>query len=97
MKVATIAELRDHLSGLLDYVRTGGRVVIMDRDRPVAEIVPLDPASASESDAALLDSLERKGIVRRESGPISSSLFSDPLPGKGAGVLKALLDERRKA
>jgi len=96
MKTAKIAELRDQLSRFLDYVRAGGKVVILDRDRPVAEIVPLGHTRTSESDAAVLDSLERRGIVRRGSGEITNSVLTGPLPGKKAGVLDALLDERRK-
>jgi antitoxin (DNA-binding transcriptional repressor) of toxin-antitoxin stability system len=96
MKTAKIAELRDQLSRFLDYVRAGGKVIILDRDQPVAEIVPLGHLRTSESDAAVLDSLERKGIVRRGSGEIANSMLTGPLPGKKAGVLNSLLDERRK-
>jgi len=38
MRMATISDLRDGLSRYIEYVRTGGRVLIMVRNRPVAEI-----------------------------------------------------------
>lgn len=41
MKRARIAELKRHLSRYLDHVREGGSVLVLDRDRPVARIVPL--------------------------------------------------------
>lgn len=96
MKTAKIAELRDGLSRFLDYVKAGGRVVVLDRDRPVAEIIPVTAAGGTESDRATIDALERKGIVRKGARSVSASSLSGPLPGKDAGVLDALLEERRK-
>jgi len=96
MKMAKIADVRNNLSRFLDYVRAGGRVVILDRDRPVAEIVPLGSHDQLESQSAHLDALERDGLVRRGTGTWPSSLLSGPLPGKTAHVLDALLEERRK-
>ena len=53
MKKAKIAELRNHLSRYLEYVRAGGSVLVLDRDRPVARVIPLDrrphPPSALRS------------------------------------------------
>ena len=40
MKYAKIGELRDGLSRFIDQVRDGGEVLVLDRDRPVARIVP---------------------------------------------------------
>ena len=46
MKAAGIREARQHLSILLDEVRKGREVLITDRGRPVARIVPPSQASA---------------------------------------------------
>jgi len=43
MKKARIAELRGSLSRYLKYVRGGGTVLVLDRDIPVARLVPLEP------------------------------------------------------
>ena len=40
MKQAKIGERRNHLSNYLEHVRGGGEVVVLDRDRPIARIVP---------------------------------------------------------
>jgi prevent-host-death family protein len=40
-----IAELRNRLSYYLKQVRNGGRVVVLDRGEPIAELVPYSPAS----------------------------------------------------
>ena len=41
MKTVRIAELKAHLSVYLHAVRKGARLRIMDRNTPVAELVPL--------------------------------------------------------
>ena len=44
MRTAGIREARQNLTSLLDDVRKGRRVVISDRGRPVAMLVPVRPA-----------------------------------------------------
>ena len=43
MKVAGIREARQNLSALIDEVRKGRQVVITDRGKPVARLVPPVP------------------------------------------------------
>jgi prevent-host-death family protein len=93
MLKARISELRNGLSRYLDHVRSGGRVLILDRSRPVAEIVPIESAKDTTSEG-LLEALEREGIVRKGTGKIPQEIWTRP-PGRGAGVLAALLEERR--
>jgi prevent-host-death family protein len=97
MKTVKISELRDHLSRYLDHVRAGGRVLVLDRNRPVAEIVPAGAAERGRSEATdgRLADLEREGILRRGSGRVPADLLRHPGPGRRAGVLAALLSERR--
>jgi prevent-host-death family protein len=42
MKAVKIAELKDSLSEHLRSVERGGEVVVSDRNRPIARIVPFD-------------------------------------------------------
>jgi prevent-host-death family protein len=44
MRTAGIREARQNLSALLDEVKKGREVVITERGRPVAKLVPPDPA-----------------------------------------------------
>jgi prevent-host-death family protein len=41
MRTAGVREARQHLSALLDEVRKGREIVITERGRPVAKLVPL--------------------------------------------------------
>lgn len=96
MRMAKISELRDGLSRYIEYVRTGGRVLIMDRNRPVAEIVPLEASGRARgaTDEARLDALQRQGLIRRGTGRIPSEALRGTGPAGGSRVLEALLDER---
>ena len=92
---AKIAELTDHLSRYLDHVRSGGTVVILHRDRPIARIVPFERGRTRKHAAARLDELERQGLIRRGTGGVRQWL-SRHRPVKVPGsVLKDLMEERR--
>ena len=96
MKKAKIADLKNNLSRYLDHVRGGGSVLVLDRDRPIAEIVPLREASSkAAADDEHLRHLERLGLIRRGTGGLPS-WFGKRKPYRVHGsVLKHLLDERR--
>jgi antitoxin (DNA-binding transcriptional repressor) of toxin-antitoxin stability system len=97
MKQAKVSELKNHLSRYLSYVRRGGVVRVYDRDRPVAELVPIGRVATTgtaELDA-VLDDLERKGIVRRGTGDLPAEFFTRTLPRARRSVVDALLEERR--
>lgn len=81
-----VAELRQNLSQYLRRVEDGERLVVTDRNRPVAELGP--PATTG----AALDRLIAEGRVTR---PVRASL---PRPLRLAGDQRALthaLDEIR--
>ena len=42
MKKTNVAELRSHLSSLLDYVQKGKTVQIEKRNVPIAQIIPIE-------------------------------------------------------
>ena len=72
MRTAAIAKLKAGLSGYLDSVKAGEQVVVTDRGRPVALIVPIDPQISDDERRA---ELVAKGLVRPGRGPISSELI----------------------
>jgi antitoxin (DNA-binding transcriptional repressor) of toxin-antitoxin stability system len=96
MKEAKISEIKNQLSRYLALVRNHGEVVrILDRNVPVAQIVPITTRTSGRSvgSEALLV-LERKGLIRRGTGVLDREILETDPPGKPAGVLQALLEER---
>lgn len=94
MKTATISDAKNHLSELLARVKRGESVLILERNRPIARIVPVD--SESTSDDERLAELERRGILRR--APLSPLKKLPPpieLP-EGVSILEALLKNREE-
>lgn len=98
MKQTNISNLKAHLSRYLAYVRQGGTVRVYDRDRPVADLVPLGARiETGEALDELLTKLERRGIVRSGETVEADKILEERLPVSGASVLDALLEERRNA
>ena len=54
MRTANIGELKNQLSGYIQYVRSGEEVIVQDRNVPVARIIPFTRMSMSEKDAQLV-------------------------------------------
>ncbi len=97
MKRASITEAKNSFSKLIDGVKAGTPVLIMDRGYPVARIEPVTGAGAD--DTGRLARLIREGVVRPSRGPgLPKSFFTEPVPRAkpGISILDALLEERRE-
>ncbi len=82
-----IRQLRDHLSRYLGVVAQGGEVVVTDRGRPIARLVPHDGE-------APLDRLVAAGLVRPPLRPKMSSSEIRRTRAKG-DVASLVADQRR--
>jgi antitoxin (DNA-binding transcriptional repressor) of toxin-antitoxin stability system len=95
MKEAKISEIKNQLSRYLALVRKGEVVRILDRETPVAQIVPISrPHAGGTPGAEALAEMERKGLIRRGSRRIDREIIDSDPPGGPGGVLAALLEER---
>lgn len=95
MKKATLTETKNRLSALIDEVREGESVLILDRGRPVARIESvLEGPGASEG---RLERLERKGALIRARDGVGKKVLKKrpPRSASGASVVDALLADRR--
>jgi prevent-host-death family protein len=95
MVVATITEAKNRLSALIDQVRAGESILIVDRGTPVARLESAVSARDAEGRVARL---ERSGAVRSARKPPAIELVSTKPPGplNGASAVAALLEERRE-
>ncbi|MBA2306143.1 MAG: type II toxin-antitoxin system Phd/YefM family antitoxin [Acidobacteria bacterium] len=95
MRKASITDAKNNLSALIDSVKGGSPVLIVDRGRPVARLEPVSGLGAGEDNR--LGRLVRDGIVRPARGGVATAVFTTrpPRAKKGASGVRALLDERR--
>lgn len=80
-----IRELRDHLSRYLDRVQDGEEVVVTDRGRAIARVLPM-------SGERTIDRLVREGLVTPAKRPKRPA----PPPMKTAGTVSDLVAEQRR-
>jgi prevent-host-death family protein len=96
MKTATLTETKNQLSALIDQVRHGETILILDRGRAVARLTSVLSEESTAPDGRV-DRLERQGLLHRAQAAKSPDLFARPRPKprKGGSVLAELLKERR--
>ena len=95
MKEAKISEVKNQLSRYLQLVRKGEVIRILDRDVPVAQIVPISRGVGRQpAGTEVLADMERKGLIRRGSGKLDREILATNPPGAPCGVLEALLEDR---
>lgn len=96
MKKTSITEAKNGLSALIDGLKAGSPVLIMDRGRPVARLEPVTTGHGSDPEGRLAR-LARDGTVRPGRAAVPKSLFIDQPPRLKGGVsaVEALIEERR--
>ena len=96
MKKASITEAKNTLSALIDGLKGGSAVLIVDRGRPVARLEPVTNGPRSEDDGRLTR-LVREGTVRPARTAVPKALIASdpPRPKGGASGVRALIDDRR--
>jgi len=92
MKTAAVSKLKAYLSDYLNQVKAGTEVLITDRGKPVARLVPiLRTKPAGES----FTRMEKQGLIKLGSGRLRKNFWAMPRPQDPKGlVLKALIEER---
>ncbi len=97
MKKTSITEAKNSLSALIDGLKGGSPVLIMDRGRPVARLEPVTTGHGPDPEGRL-SRLIREGTVRPGRAPFPKSMFADqpPRPKGDASAVKALIEERRE-
>lgn len=98
MKRASITEARNRLSALIEGLKRGSTVLIVDRGRPVARLEPVASGPSGQASEGRLERLVRDGLVRPGLGRLSESISMSrpPALARGASAVLALLDERRQ-
>lgn len=94
MKTATITEVKNGLSAIIDRVRAGESVLITDRGLAVAR---LEPITTTTDPTGRLGRLERAGIVRlgKVDPPLARLRRPAPVLPAGASAVQTVIEERR--
>ncbi|MGH9385751.1 MAG: type II toxin-antitoxin system Phd/YefM family antitoxin [Vicinamibacterales bacterium] len=71
MRSTNIADLRNRLTQYLQEVRAGEEIVVRDRQRPIARIVPFTVDDDDADEAALV----RSGLMRKGTGTLPQSFW----------------------
>jgi prevent-host-death family protein len=94
---AKVSELKAGLSAYLERVKRGEQVVITERGRSIAKLVPIPPAEVAEEERIL--ELERRGIALppERAGGVPPEYWAVELPKDPDGLARrALLEEREE-
>ena len=93
MRSVNIADLKNNLSRYLNEVRRGAEVLVKDRNKPIAMIVPLVVGSADQSE---LTELVAEGAARppRSADPLPRSFWREPLPEAAINLIDLIREDR---
>src|ERR1700694_5812841 len=96
MKRASITQAKNNLSALIDGLKGGSPVLIVDRGRPVARLEPVTTGREPKHNG-WLSRLIREGIIRPGRASHSRTLLADqpPRAKRGASAVDVLIAERR--
>lgn len=91
MRSLPISKFKATLAEQLRRVRNGEVIVVTDRGRPVAKVVPAEDRTAE----SVMGDLERAGLVRVGSGRLGPRFWRMRRPvDAGDAVRRAVLEER---
>ncbi len=94
MKTAAISKLKASLSEYLLKVKAGEEVIVTDRGKPIAKIIPISRYETSPED---IQEMEKKGLISGGTGKLPKDFWDLTKPRDPKGlVLKALLEERKE-
>lgn len=88
MKTAPVTDLKNRLSHYLRLVARGESVTILDRGRPIAQLVRADTENAE------LDALIAAGLARPPAAQLPKDFLTRKLPRPKQSVQRALLEDR---
>jgi len=95
MRTVNIAELKNRLSTYITYAKAGEEIIIRDRNRPVARLMPLVADELSDYELQMVAS----GQMRLAKKPWDPEAFLKlPIPTvKGNAGTQAILDDREES
>lgn len=95
MKRAAVSTIKATFSACLAKVKAGEELLVMERGKPVAKLVPVPKDTSREATAVQLRELSRAGLVRVGTGKLPTGFWKMARPRDKKGrALAALLADR---
>jgi prevent-host-death family protein len=95
MKRAAVSTVKATFSACLAKVKAGEELVVMERGKPVAKLIPVPKETTGDVTTAQLRELARAGLVRVGVGKLPAGFWRMARPqDKKRRALGALLKER---
>jgi prevent-host-death family protein len=91
MQTVNIAELKNNLSAYLEQVKNGEELIVKDRNRPVARLVPLISGEDLDAEEALVAA----GLMRLPIKEKSDDFLSLPAPQVALADIQAVIRAER--
>jgi len=92
MRKTGIKELKNRLSYYLASVKAGEDIIVTDRGRPIARIIPETPQNSSWKQA--IQPLVAKGVVRLPTQQIDKDI-PNPIEIPGRPISEIAIEDRR--
>ncbi|MHB9037301.1 MAG: type II toxin-antitoxin system Phd/YefM family antitoxin [Armatimonadota bacterium] len=94
MKAAAVSKLKATMSEYIAFVKGGEEVLVTERGKPVARIVPV--GGVSKDDARRME-LARRGILKPGKGRIAQDVIRDlPIAHVTDEAIRRVLEEDRE-
>jgi prevent-host-death family protein len=95
MKNVRVAELKNKLSAYLDQVEQGEEILVKNREKAIARIVPLKPMNAAEEERQLVAEGKLRLPAREMSKKFLETFLSVKMPVISTGTsVEALIRDR---
>ena len=96
----SITELKRSLSAYLREVKAGEEVLITNRGRPIARLVPVDDTDSSFVQADSMEEhmadLEQRGLIRRGTEKLPEGFWHMPRPADPEGLVRSAVSLDRE-
>jgi prevent-host-death family protein len=92
MQTVNIADLKNNLSAYLKKVKSGTELIVKDRNRPVARLVPLSGAENLDAEEA---ALVAGGLMRLPVKVKSDDFLALPAPRVASAEIQAVIRAER--
>ncbi|HEX3251963.1 MAG TPA: type II toxin-antitoxin system prevent-host-death family antitoxin [Pyrinomonadaceae bacterium] len=92
MQTVNIAELKNNLSAYLEKVKNGAELIVKDRNRPVARLVPLSEVEDLDAEEA---ALVAGGLMRLPFKVKSDDFLELPAPRVAIADIQAVIRAER--